>query len=91
MVCPSNTLATVSAISKPWFSNPFELIKTRMQAFASNPSIAVGHQHQYKGFFHASVDIIRTEGILSLYRGSSMNVIRSLFGSSTNLAVRLIN
>jgi hypothetical protein len=66
--------------------NPFELIKTRMQANA-NQAIAVGHQHKYKGTISAVINIARTEGIMSLYRGSSMSVIRSMIATGVNLSI----
>ncbi len=73
---------TLGAIS----CNPFELVKTRMQASA-NKAIAVGSQHQYKSAFSAVVTIARTEGVMSLWKGSGMSVVRSMLATSTNLAL----
>ncbi|KAL0491039.1 mitochondrial 2-oxoglutarate/malate carrier [Acrasis kona] len=66
--------------------NPFELVKTRMQASA-NKSIAVGHQHTYNGVFPAIRDITKKEGFLGLYKGSGMSFVRSMIASGLNLSI----
>jgi len=66
--------------------NPFELIKTRMQARTKVSELIVGHQHNYKGVFSAIATIVRQEGFTALYRGAWMSVLRSTLGSGTNLS-----
>jgi Ca2+-binding EF-hand superfamily protein len=56
-----------------------------MQA-AAKSNIAVGHQYQYNGVTSAIATIVKNEGFMSLYRGSSMSVLRSMLGSGSNLA-----
>ena len=46
----------------------------------------MGEQHAYRGMFHAFSELIRGEGIKSLYKGSGMSMLRSVVGSGTNLA-----
>ncbi|KXS17678.1 mitochondrial carrier [Gonapodya prolifera JEL478] len=64
--------------------NPFELIKTRLQS--TSPTHAVGHQHHYTGVIQALRHIVSTEGVSGLYRGSVLNIGRSILGSGSNLA-----
>ncbi|KAI9343726.1 mitochondrial carrier domain-containing protein [Zopfochytrium polystomum] len=66
--------------------NPFELVKTRLQSQAAQASFAVGHQHQYKGVWDGLRDILRTDGVKGLYRGSVLSMGRSVVGSGTNLS-----
>ncbi|KAL0483955.1 solute carrier family 25 member [Acrasis kona] len=67
--------------------NPFELIKTRMQA-QSNSKIVVGHQHQYSsGLWPTMYNEVKKNGVFTLYKGSGMSVVRSFFGSGANLSI----
>lgn len=65
--------------------NPFELVKTRMQSNAKD-TIAVGHQFKYSNTFQGLWSIVSREGILALYKGSAMSVLRSTLGSGCNMA-----
>eukprot|EP00743_Colponemidia_sp_Colp-15_P008773 GILK01009567.1.p1 GENE.GILK01009567.1~~GILK01009567.1.p1 ORF type:complete len:540 (+),score=74.80 GILK01009567.1:82-1701(+) len=64
--------------------NPFELIKTRLQA-ESKGNKAVAFEHSYTGTWSAFRTILRYEGVSGLYRGSSMSVLRAIVGSGANL------
>jgi hypothetical protein len=62
--------------------NPFELVKTRLQASA-HASIAIGHQHTYTSTLTAFSDILKKDGFKGLYKGSMVNIGRSIVGSGT--------
>eukprot|EP00742_Colponemidia_sp_Colp-10_P010926 GILJ01012062.1.p1 GENE.GILJ01012062.1~~GILJ01012062.1.p1 ORF type:complete len:552 (+),score=71.10 GILJ01012062.1:45-1658(+) len=64
--------------------NPFELIKTRLQA-ESKGNKAVAYEHSYSGTWSAFRSILKHEGVSGLYRGSSMSVVRAIVGSGANL------
>ncbi len=66
--------------------NPFEVVKTRMQAATSSTTTAVGHQHQYEGLFQAIRHMIKHEGVQSLWKGSDLSAMRSFLGTGANLA-----
>eukprot|EP00128_Syssomonas_multiformis_P018850 Colp12_sorted_trinity150504_noHs@17549 len=66
--------------------NPFEIVKTRIQAQASS-AIATGHQHNYSGVFSAFKLVIEKEGVRGLYKGSSVSMLRSTIATSLNLTV----
>lgn len=67
--------------------SPFQLVKTRLQAAAANPALAVGTQHGYTGFWHAVGAILGAEGPLGLYRGMHVNMVKIAVGSAMQLAV----
>ncbi|KAJ7996087.1 hypothetical protein DPEC_G00233440 [Dallia pectoralis] len=64
--------------------SPIYLVKTHLQSQAAS-SIAVGHQYQHQGMFHALAAIQKQHGILGLWRGSSAAVPRVSVGSSAQL------
>ncbi|CAG8606137.1 2243_t:CDS:2 [Paraglomus occultum] len=67
-------------------ANPFELIKTRLQATAAG-AIAVGNQHNYSSIPGALKSIVSDEGgVKGLYRGSIISVNRGILGSAANLS-----
>lgn len=66
--------------------NPFELIKTRMQAQTVSKSTAVGFQHNYTGLWSAFSTIYKKDGIAGLYVGSAVSVVRGTIGTSANLS-----
>lgn len=66
--------------------NPFELIKTRMQAQTVGASTAVGYQHNYTGLWSAVATIYKKDGIAGLYVGSLVSVFRGTVGTSANLS-----
>ncbi|XP_003227282.1 solute carrier family 25 member 35 [Anolis carolinensis] len=66
-------------------SSPIYLVKTHIQA-QSAAEIAVGHQYQHQGMFHALTMIHKEHGILGLWRGAISSVPRVMVGSATQLA-----
>ena len=67
-------------------SNPLDLIKTRTQAQASGANSSVGFQHRFSGVFGGFRHLLRTEGVLSLWKGVAPSVMRLALGSSGQLA-----
>lgn len=65
--------------------SPIYLVKTHLQSQAAS-SIAVGHQHEHQGMFHALRAIYRQHGVLGLWRGSSAAVPRVSVGSAAQLS-----
>eukprot|EP01104_Vermistella_antarctica_P019507 TRINITY_DN767_c0_g1_i1.p1 TRINITY_DN767_c0_g1~~TRINITY_DN767_c0_g1_i1.p1 ORF type:complete len:516 (+),score=80.60 TRINITY_DN767_c0_g1_i1:350-1897(+) len=63
--------------------NPFEIIKTRMQAQGVT---STGHQHNYTGVGNAITTISKHEGVGGLYKGTSLSMVRAALGSGINLA-----
>nr|XP_060636072.1 solute carrier family 25 member 35 [Anolis sagrei ordinatus] len=66
-------------------SSPIYMVKTHIQA-QSAAEIAVGHQYQHQGMFHALMMIHKEHGILGLWRGAISSVPRVMVGSATQLA-----
>jgi len=82
-IVASATSGALGALS----CNPFELIKTRLQAQTrGNLQPAVGYQHNYSGMWSAFRDILKKNGPVGLFKGSGVNVIRGIFGTSANLS-----
>ncbi|KAJ8985301.1 hypothetical protein NQ317_007088, partial [Molorchus minor] len=65
-------------------SSPLFLIKTHLQS-QSTEAIAVGHQHQHKGFVHALTKIYLKHGVRGLFRGATASIPRAFFGSIAQL------
>lgn len=63
-------------------SNPFDLVKTRMQVPAD--------MCEYKGLTDAFTTICRGEGWKALYKGVGASVCRDMLGSSVNLTVQSV-
>ncbi|XP_026749191.2 solute carrier family 25 member 35-like isoform X1 [Galleria mellonella] len=76
--------SSMSGILSCVASNPASVLKTRIQA-ASHPSIAVGKQHSYKGFWHGCQTIYKTEGMRGFFAGISANCTRLAVGSAAQL------
>ncbi|KAL6053934.1 Tricarboxylate transport protein [Balamuthia mandrillaris] len=62
--------------------NPFEILKTRMQASGKR---ATGHQHNYKGVCDGFAAIVRNEGIRGLYVGTGLSIWRSTLATAVNM------
>ena len=60
-------------------SNPFDLVKTRMQVPAA--------LSEYTGMGQAMRTIVRREGFGTFYKGVGASVTRDMLGSSVNLTV----
>eukprot|EP01094_Clydonella_sp_ATCC50884_P013233 TRINITY_DN23508_c0_g1_i1.p1 TRINITY_DN23508_c0_g1~~TRINITY_DN23508_c0_g1_i1.p1 ORF type:complete len:537 (+),score=122.48 TRINITY_DN23508_c0_g1_i1:263-1873(+) len=67
------------------FCNPFEVLKTRMQA-QSAPFLFAPDRYRYNSVGHGIMKIARYEGLEGFYRATNMSMLRSSFGSSINLA-----
>ena len=61
-------------------SNPFDLVKTRLQVPAS--------MSEYVGMRQAMASIAEKEGVRTFYRGVGASVTRDMLGSSVNLTVQ---
>lgn len=71
-------------------SNPFFLIKTRMQSYnkaSASLSINVGQQTYYKSVWDGLKQIYGAEGVKGLFRGTDAAVLRTGAGSSAQLPV----
>jgi len=72
-------------VAGAWVGSPFFLLKVRLQAQTDNPSLAVGYQHNYQGFFGAVRDIYNSEGIKGFWRGATTQMLRVGVGSMAQL------
>lgn len=79
------TAGAISGVIGTIFCNPFELVKTRMQANAGK-QLAIGEQHVYTGLWNALSTVLAKEGFRSLFKGLEHSVVRSVVGSSLNLS-----
>ena len=61
-------------------SNPFDLVKTRLQVPAA--------MSEYSGMRQAMTSIAEKEGLRTFYRGVGASVTRDMLGSSVNLTVQ---
>jgi solute carrier family 25 citrate transporter 1 len=83
LLTPGQSAASgfVAACIGPLLNNPFDVVKTRMQA-ARNSG-----QQQYKGFADCLVTIARTEGALALWKGLVPRLARTPPGQAIVWAV----
>jgi len=65
--------------------SPFFLVKTHLQSKANVTSIAVGHQHEYKGMTSAFQAIYKKYGVLGLWRGSTSAIPRVSIASAVQM------
>ncbi len=58
------------------------MLKTRMQSFAGNNKIAVGHQHAYvkEGLAKSLVHVYKSSGIKGLWAGAGTSTLRTGVG-----------
>lgn len=70
---------TLSGALSSSLCNPTDLVKVRMQA-------DMGATPRYRNTFSAFSDIVRTEGVLGLYRGVGPTCGRAAVGAATELA-----
>ena len=67
--------------------NPLDLLKTRTQAYTTNASAVVGHQHDVSGSVVSSlVKIVQREGVLGLWKGTGPSMLRLALGSAGQLS-----
>jgi solute carrier family 25 protein 34/35 len=57
------------------------MVKARIQAYS--PALPVGAQHYYKGSFDALRTILKSDGILGLWRGVNAAILRTAMVSSS--------
>lgn len=80
----------VSGSAGAVISNPFFLIKTRMQSYnraSSSLSVNVGQQTYYRNVLDGLKQIYSAEGFKGLFRGTDAAVLRTGAGSSAQLPV----
>ncbi|KAF0349248.1 mitochondrial oxaloacetate transport protein [Gigaspora margarita] len=74
----------LSGIIGAFLGSPFNLVKTRMQAFSTH--MAIGHQHAYKNTFSALNQIWKSNGLKGLFTGVNAAMLRTGVGSATQLS-----
>eukprot|EP00040_Diaphanoeca_grandis_P017925 m.94205 g.94205 ORF g.94205 m.94205 type:complete len:290 (-) comp26697_c0_seq1:131-1000(-) len=65
------------------FANPCDLVKVRMQASGMESSSSAP---RYRWFVGALIDIVKTEGVLGLYKGVSANIGRAASLAAAEMA-----
>ncbi|KAH8322564.1 hypothetical protein KR074_006993, partial [Drosophila pseudoananassae] len=75
----------IGGVVGSYFSSPFFLIKTQLQAQAAK-QIAVGHQHTHSSMSDALRQIYGKNGISGLWRGSMAALPRAALGSGAQIA-----
>ena len=73
----------ISGGGSSFIANPFDMVKIRMQADTATEASLQRH----KGVYGALKDIIRTDGILKLWRGATPTVARAAVGGMSELSV----
>lgn len=80
-------LAGISGGLGALVSNPFFIVKTRLQATSGDTALAVGQQHEpTSGVWAALRDMYRTDGAAGLTRGLSAFAPRVIVASAVQLA-----
>ncbi|WVO17315.1 hypothetical protein L204_105007 [Cryptococcus depauperatus] len=77
------TAGAVTGCIGALLGSPLFLVKARMQAYS--PQLPVGAQHYYKSSFDALKIILKSDGILGLWRGVNAALLRNVMGSSVQL------
>ena len=75
-------LAAMSTTSATCFSNPIEVIKTRMQL---QGELQTNHKKHYKGIFSSLIQIVRNEGIFAIQKGLTPGLFYQFFMNGTRL------
>jgi len=78
------TLAGVSSTAAVLFTNPVEVVKTRLQL---QGELSISHQRPYKGVFHAFFTIISKEGITGIQKGLVPGMAYQLVMNGTRLGL----
>ncbi|KAK8850598.1 hypothetical protein IAR55_004517 [Kwoniella newhampshirensis] len=77
------TAGAVTGCIGAGLGSPLFLVKARIQAYS--PALPVGAQHYYKNSFDALRTILRSDGVLGLWRGVNTAFLRTAMGSSVQL------
>lgn len=64
---------------------PHEVIRTRLQIQRNPQSGVLGDTRTYRGFIHTAARIVRREGWKGLYKGLSINLVRTVPNSAVTL------
>jgi len=73
----------ISGGGSSFIANPFDMVKIRLQAdTATDPSL-----RRHNGVYGALKDIIKSEGVLKLWRGATPTVSRAAVGGMSELSV----
>lgn len=67
-------------------SNPFFIVKTRLQAASVDPALAVGEHREMRGVLGCLADIYRSDGISGYWRGVSSFTLRVVAASAAQLS-----
>lgn len=84
----SGTILLCSALSKMTASiatYPHEVIRTRLQIQRNPHSGALTDTRTYRGFIHTTARVVRREGWKGLYKGLSINLVRTVPNSAVTL------
>lgn len=84
----SGTILLCSALSKMTASiatYPHEVIRTRLQIQRNPQSGALTDTRTYRGFVQTTVRVVRREGWRGLYKGLSINLVRTVPNSAVTL------
>lgn len=79
-------IGAVSAVCAGCFTNPLEVVKTRMQLQGELKARGQYTRH-YKNFFHAFYVIGKTDGLLALQKGLVPALIHQVLLNGTRLGI----
>ncbi|CAE6439050.1 unnamed protein product [Rhizoctonia solani] len=84
----SGTILLCSALSKMTASiatYPHEVIRTRLQIQRNPHSGALANTRTYRGFVQTTIRVVKREGWKGLYKGLSINLVRTVPNSAVTL------
>ncbi|KAL5632787.1 hypothetical protein ACGC1H_005663 [Rhizoctonia solani] len=84
----SGTILLCSALSKMTASiatYPHEVIRTRLQIQRNPQSGALANTRTYRGFVQTTIRVVKREGWKGLYKGLSINLVRTVPNSAVTL------
>ena len=73
----------ISGGGSSFIANPFDMVKIRLQADMATDAALRRHN----GVFGALIDIVRSDGVLKLWRGATPTVTRAAVGGMSELSV----
>ncbi|CAE6467724.1 unnamed protein product [Rhizoctonia solani] len=89
----SGTILLCSALSKMTASiatYPHEVIRTRLQIQRNHQSGALADTRTYRGFVQTTIRVVRREGWRGLYKGLSINLVRTVPNSAVTLVTYVL-